>query len=153
MYIEGEDFVKLVEDLRYYMSLTPTVFIESYTPSNGGHIFPVLQLRDIKLYCMHYKTSDEAINAWERRKRRIRFENIYVLANSWDLQGNREYAERILKCGFKTVIFSDQNWEFPECIELPERMIRQNNRNLMKDIPKLPLKEFECIFNFVKWLN
>lgn len=41
------------------------------------------------------------------QKQRVNLDNIFSIANSWDLNGKLKYMERINNCGYKTVIFTD----------------------------------------------
>lgn len=76
LYFTCHDFALFINNLKYYLSLTPVEF--------SCDDFPILKLGDIKLFCQHYKNSNEAIDAWERRKERIDLNNIYVIATDRD---------------------------------------------------------------------
>ena len=41
--------------------------------------FPVAMLEDITLNLMHYKSFEEAVDAWETRKARINWDNLIVI--------------------------------------------------------------------------
>ena len=157
MFIEDENFVKLVENIEYYMSLDPDAIEDAF--HEGDLVYPKIAVGDIELCCLHYKNCNEAINAWNRRKNRINYNNIVVIANSWNLHNQKEYFTRIVKAGYKTVIFTLDNNELPECVQLPdwgkfmldERGIVRPNITDM--IPNSPYVYFEKFFDFVGWLN
>jgi uncharacterized protein (DUF1919 family) len=65
------DFIKFVNNLDFYLNETPRVVM--------GSQFPVGIIGDIRLYFMHYKTSDEALEKWEERKKRINRNKIFVI--------------------------------------------------------------------------
>lgn len=62
--VHASDYVRLLSNIDYYMDL-PLKFIS--TEKN----YPVGILDDVTLYFIHYKNEEEAIEKWERRKRRM----------------------------------------------------------------------------------
>ena len=46
--------------------------------------FPVMKISDITLYCVHYKTFEEAKEKWNQRKKRINYDNIYFIMSERD---------------------------------------------------------------------
>ena len=46
--------------------------------------FPLAMLGDITLNMMHYKTFEEAVDAWEKRKARINWDNLIVMMITTD---------------------------------------------------------------------
>lgn len=71
LYFLPDDFIKFVNNLDYYLSQVPVVTM--------GEKFPVGKIDDITINFMHYETPEEALNKWERRKRRINKDNIFIL--------------------------------------------------------------------------
>ena len=74
--ISAPDFVKLAEDLPYYMA-QPLVPMDSTEDIS----FPKGLLGDILINFVHYSTFEEAEAAWERRKARINWENLFFIAS------------------------------------------------------------------------
>ena len=71
------DFWKMISSLRHYMSCDLR-FIKSDRP------YPVAMLDDIVLYCNHYNTEHEVVDAWNRRKKRIVWDNIFLIVYDSD---------------------------------------------------------------------
>lgn len=70
MFIENENFVKLVENFEYYMSITAEPITDCYIdPIDEKVKYPKIKVDDISICCLHYKDCEEAIEAWERRKK------------------------------------------------------------------------------------
>lgn len=64
LYFLPSDFIKFVLNLDFYLNETPTV-------SDEGK-FPVGTFSDgLKIYFMHYKDKEEALEKWESRKREL----------------------------------------------------------------------------------
>ena len=65
------DFIKFVNNLEYYLALTPEVFM--------GKQYPIGKIGDITVFFMHYDSCESALSKWEERKARINFEKIFVI--------------------------------------------------------------------------
>ena len=78
LFLYPKDFIRLVKNLKHYMSIKLR-FIEE-----DGIDYPVGLLDDIKIYFMHYKNNEDAENKWEERKKRINYENIFIMMTDRD---------------------------------------------------------------------
>lgn len=72
------DYVRLLENLRWYMEqpITPCV--------DERFDYPCGMLADVEIRFNHYKTFEEAVAKWEERKRRINWDNLYIIAIDGD---------------------------------------------------------------------
>lgn len=73
IYFKASDFVKFCKNLKYYLSLDLKPIIQDQLS------YPVMKLGDITLYCVHYKSFEEVIESWDRRKKRVDFDNIFFI--------------------------------------------------------------------------
>lgn len=160
LFIEDENFVKLVENPEYYFNIEAKPLIEKYTDSVDSSIsYPKIVVDDVEICCLHYKNCKEAIEAWERRRKRINFDNIYVIGNSWNLHGNLELIQRLSNINYPTVIFTLPSEAINEkCIPLQGDFWRLDERGIVRPnitdlIPGEAYKYFEKMFDFVGWLN
>ena len=72
------DYVKLLENLRWYME-------QPITPYQDNRFdYPCGMLGDIEIRFNHYKTFEEAVAKWEERKQRINWDNLYIIAIDGD---------------------------------------------------------------------
>ena len=101
-YLLGEDFCKLCERPRHYLAINPIVADPSKYP---GFNFPVLQIGDIVVYCPHDVSGKTAAEAWVRRCKRVNFDKMIILANTWDLL-DKTYVDRLLKVPLPKIIYS-----------------------------------------------
>lgn len=98
MFIEDENFVRLVNNLEYYLSLDVQPLTDKYIdPIDPNISYPKIQVGDIELNCLHYKDCLEAIECWERRKLRVNYDNVFVIGNSWNMHG---YGTKFLQALF-----------------------------------------------------
>ena len=159
LYINGEDFVKLIESPKYYFSITPKPFIENYVePTNKKICFPLIKVGDLTIYCRHYRNCEDAIDAWNRRRKRIDFNNIYVIATSWNLLEKKALIKRVNDCKYPNVIFTYDKYIYSNCVHLKGNKWKKDERGFVK--PALPnysengyIRNFEEQFDFVKWIN
>lgn len=107
----AEDFLKFVSNLEEYLKMIPRKIKE--IP------FPILMLENIKLFCLHYKSCIEAIEAWERRKQRINYDNIFVIATDRDCD-NKNDLKALDKIKYDKIIFvSDANHKLKNGVYVP----------------------------------
>lgn len=145
LWLHQDDFLKFVMNLKEYIS-KDLIFIES------KYNYPVAMLGDIKIYFNHAKTEKEAKFDWDRRKKRINYENIFIIM--YDKDGiSKEDIRKLEKVNCKNkIVLSDK--EYPDIDYVIK--IEPNNRingeqYLDKDI--WGKRTFEKYFDFVKWLN
>lgn len=72
------DFVKMVENLEWYMQQP----IMPYEDSRFD--YPTGMLGDIEIRFNHYKTFEEAVSKWEERKKRINWDNLFIMGIDGD---------------------------------------------------------------------
>lgn len=76
MYMMAEDFVKFCSDIKYWVNQT-MVEVES------EYDFPVARLGEdgLTLYLVHYSSVAEAQRKWDERKKRINYDNLFIMMN------------------------------------------------------------------------
>ena len=85
LYLFSDDYIKFIYNLKHYMSIEP-IFItykeskyKKILEDRGGEniLCPIGVFDDIEIIFLHYKTSQEALLKWNRRKKRIEWDNLY----------------------------------------------------------------------------
>ena len=76
--LDAEDYIRFLKDPRNYLDAQ----LEFVPDTDKG--YPVGRLKDISLYFVHYHSPQEASEAWERRKKRIDWNNLFVLMTDRD---------------------------------------------------------------------
>lgn len=71
LFFTADDFIKFVNRLEYYLSISPEVMM--------GEKYPIGQLDDIKIYFMHFNSIEDALSKWEERKKRINPDRVFVI--------------------------------------------------------------------------
>lgn len=78
LYLDNEDFIKFLRAPRIY--LEERLFYKCQKLDSTKTIeFPVATLGNISINMMHYKTFEESVEMWERRKPRINWYNIFAV--------------------------------------------------------------------------
>lgn len=75
--IEMNDFVKMVEDLRWYMD-------QEIAKSSGPEAYPIGMLGDVRIQFVHYETFEQGVQQWNERKERINWENLFIVGTQKD---------------------------------------------------------------------
>lgn len=85
LFFTSDDYLKFLEQLRYYLDME-IEFID-FSESKNAELFhenqdvidhPIGKLDDIEVYFVHYKTKEEALEKWNRRKKRVNFDNLLI---------------------------------------------------------------------------
>lgn len=81
--IEPEDFVKICKNPREYLS--EDIKFDHWTISHGREV-PIGKIKDVEIIFSHASNADEAVNAWNRRRQRINWDNLVFIMedNNYD---------------------------------------------------------------------
>ena len=94
--------------------------------------YPVGLLEDVKVYFMHYSTCREAKDAWDRRKKRINWKKIVVLATDTE-----EFDEDVWRLWsqitYPKVLFTVSERKSSEVVNYPEYKELGSVPNLIPD--------------------
>lgn len=100
-------YLKLLENPKYYLSL-PLNFVkkskyDSMQKMGAGNSFPVAMLGDsnIELQFLHYASPTIAKEKWERRIKRIDWENLFIKYDCGKDYADQESVENFLKLPYK----------------------------------------------------
>lgn len=148
LYTYQNDFIKLIHNPEWYME-QDLVFIQS------EHTFPVAKLGDITLYFNHYKTPEDAEGCWEKRKKRIVWENLYIIMYERE-QFTREQILDLQSVKCKRLIVLTEHKTHTD-LDFVKYIKRSNkgrpDEQVFLDVDKFGIKTFEKQFDFVAWLN
>lgn len=83
---DGKYFVKFLREPHAY--LNKKLIEQAATESCN---YPIAKLGDIALHMIHYKTFEESVEAWERRKAKINWSNLFVTMVTGDKKTLEEF--------------------------------------------------------------
>ena len=106
LWLTPEDFVTALENFDEFIN-TPLLELK-----NSGMDYPVaIGAFNIKVYFMHYKSYEEAIEKWNERKKRINKDNLGVILSNY-LGGDKQLLKRFNDLPFKNkVVFTNNKWD------------------------------------------
>lgn len=87
LFLFAEDYVEFCRNIKYYLS-KQIIFIEKDKSKYNNYIlknYPIGKIDNIEIHFMHYKSKEEAIEKWEKRKKRINWDNIIFKFSQKDL--------------------------------------------------------------------
>lgn len=145
--IEMNDFVKMVKNLKWYME-------QELVELNEKSEYPMGILGDVKIYFIHYDSFKDAKTKWEERKKRINWDNIFIVGSEKD-QCTYDTIKNFEQLPYKNkVIFTHK--EYPEfssayCIKGFEEKEELGVITNFKD--QILKRRYLDDFNYVEFLN
>lgn len=140
LYLESQDFLKLVENLTFYMEIP--IKIKKENDLIIGY------LNDIKIIFLHYNEEEKAKEKWEERKKRIKWDKIFVICTDRDGFDNKCF-ERFKKLKYpKALITRNEEWKNEEfCVYLE----KYKNDKFIPDT--IPTRDFYQNNKIIELLN
>lgn len=78
LFLGNSAFIKFLNKPNEYLKEKLTYKGQRFDSTNN-YEYPVVLLGDIPINMMHYKTFEESVESWERRKARINWHNLFVM--------------------------------------------------------------------------
>lgn len=146
MMILNQDFKKLILNLEHYLKLIPEPCVDPNFPG-----VPCASLDDIILHFTHYKSSEEGINAWEKRKQRLDLKNLYIIISDIDLSEDDIKELQYANCK-KIIVMTSKDYGYDHCLYIPAFKGMEHVGELLSKTWGGKWK-FEEYFDFVNWVN
>lgn len=148
LWFEQSDFIKFVINLEYYLN-QDLVFIDS-----KEHSYPVAKLDDIQVNFQHYHSVEEARDGWERRKKRIKWDSIYIIMYEDDVTREELMLLENVSCKKLIVLTSSKNnLDLPYLKYIEKDKHGRDNDFVFLDSDFLGRLTFEKQWDYVEWLN
>ena len=104
------------------------------------------------MYFLRYSNNDEAKAAWERRKTRINYDNLYLIVYDKDGLTDDDYkAFGQINCKNKIILSDNENTKYTYFKKIIKKNSYNDNKYFIKD--KYGIRTFEDQWDFVDWLN
>lgn len=87
LFFFADDYVEFCRNIKYYLS-KEIIFIQRDFSKYKKYIikdYPIGKIDNIEIHFMHYKSCEEAKEKWDRRKKRINWNNIIFKFSQRDL--------------------------------------------------------------------
>lgn len=77
LFVQDQDYIKLLNHFEYYMK-KKLVYKRDEIDAHSRKRYPVMQLEDLEIHCNHAENPSEASEFWERKCKKINYDNLYV---------------------------------------------------------------------------
>ncbi len=77
MFFDEQDYLRFLHEPQAYLE-KDLIFKETKWQNELKFYYPVVELGDIAIHMNHYRSFDEAVDKWNRRKARINWYNLFV---------------------------------------------------------------------------
>lgn len=150
LYFNANDYIKFCQNLDYYLSLRLTE-----DDSRVEQPYLTAMCGDIRLFLVHYPTLEQAQEEWERRKKRVNYDNLFFLMNDRNgctEQDIKEFDQLPYK---NKVCFTHKQYsEYKSTYCIPGNENYQFIQSAMNYINRWGgVKRYYDYFDFVEWLN
>lgn len=152
-YFFSEDYIKFCKDLKSHLQaellpleLKDSKYKESIVKGHGDKVV-LGKVLDVEIVFVHYSSFKEAKEKWDRRKKRVNFDNLIVKYNDQNLFQEKHYEE-FKNLPYKNKIFFTANPKFKGEKDVVFVKKFQKDGYVLDDIK--PSKKY---FNVKKYLN
>ena len=148
LWLYPDDYIKFLKEPKKYLNY------KLYFCKEKGIDYPIGILKDIKIYFYHYNDETEALKAWDRRKKRINFDNLYIIFTDRDGCTYKNLKEFDNLPYNNKVVFTNKKYpEFKSAYYISGFEDEKQVGNLVETEGKIIKKHIYERFNYVKWLN
>lgn len=148
-------YIKLISNLKYYLDSELSFKEESfYNIANekrklDGHYYPIGLLKDIEIHFLHSANEDDARLKWNKRKKRVNYENIFFKFSDAYLC-DEEDLKKFESLNFnKKICFTAK--EYPKIKSIVWIKDFEENGNVLD--PFEFRWKYRKYFDVIKWLN
>jgi uncharacterized protein (DUF1919 family) len=141
LFVFSSDYIRLIKDLRSYLNyplefIDPkeSIYREQMEKYGTFNTYPIALLGDVEIHFLHYDNETVAREKWERRVKRIDYNNLIVKFCDRDLATN-EHIDEFLKLDFERKICLTSSRYSPKgCITLREFILDNEWHNFRKSV-------------------
>lgn len=146
--LDGEDFIMFLENLTYYLN-KDFQFIHTNEVD-----YPVAKLDDIEVRFVHYRTEKECIDSWNRRKQRILWDKLFIVATDHDGMKNEMLLERFDNLPYQNkIMFTSEEYpKYEWAICVPQFRGRPQVRIMTEFADFKGTRYYETCFDLAKWI-
>ena len=144
-----KQYLRFVSNLEYYLQ-KELVFID-----DPQYPHPVAMLEDVKLVFNHYDSVEQAAEAWNRRRKKVNYSNIFII---FDDIADAQYQDLVefnqIKCAGKVILTAKKYDDIPNTIQISKYKHSGNMKAYLLDKSIWTGKNAaDKDFDFIRWLN
>lgn len=99
LYFFSKDYIKFVSNLEYYLSLdaielnlNESKYYDILYSRHGNNVI-LGRVDDVEIVFLHYSSIDDALTKWNKRRKRVNFNNLIVKFNDQNLFSVNDFYE------------------------------------------------------------
>lgn len=104
LYFQSSDYIRFLKNIKYYLSIE----MNAINPEESKYFNQLTnkntiigKIDDIEVFFVHYHTANEAIEKWNKRRKRVNFDNIVIKfndQNNFNVDDLNEYRKLDFDC-------------------------------------------------------
>lgn len=151
LWMYDKDFLKFVHNLKEYLSYD-LKFV------HGIDETPTAYCGDILIHFNHYHSDEEANEKWVERKKRVNFDNLFIIMADQPDGGVITHEDMLslkdVKCKGKIVFTVKDYDDMDYLVHLPKDPVKDCvNMYMFDKSPILGRYRWERVWDYVSWLN
>lgn len=154
--MDSESFISFLENMEHYLnSKLEFLEIADGEEYDFGQIkgYPIGKIDDIKIHFVHYKSFEDAEIKWNERKKRINFENMFVVMSDKD-NCTDEIIDRYSKINYPKVFYTHRPVLKYDFMCYVPGFEKENEVGVITRYSDFSgNRYFEKYFDFVNWIN
>ena len=147
LYFQPDEFIKFIDNLEYYLALEVKEVVDDTVR------FPIGIIGDVKIYFLHYKSFNEAKEKWDKRKKRVNFNNIYVIFTDRD-GCNKEMMKKFDSLKIKNkIIFTHKKFDDIKSAKYIKGFENDKSVGILSEYENILGKRYLDQFKYIEWFN
>ena len=141
------DFLKFCRNLQYYLNQEPEY---QYDAEEG---YPICLIGDIYVFAMHYKSFDEFKESWNRRKKRVNYNNLFIMMTDRD-GFEEDMLGKLASIPYPKILFSHKEYPSYDFVCYVKQFKRESQvGDMFKYADIFGNRYYEKVVDIVSWLN
>lgn len=148
MYFNTSDFIKFVKNIDHYINF------EWVEVPNDNYNYPIAKIDDIIVHLVHYEDIKQAKEKWDLRKKRINYDNIFIIAVERDgctIDDIKQFNN--LNFNNKVIFTKDSMPQYQSAYHIPNTKEGDMVMDICKYKSKLSSKRWIDDFDYVSFFN
>lgn len=146
LYMSANDFIQFLEKMPYYLEVDVTEY-------SSGRKYPEGKLGDLILEFVHYESFTAAKIKWDERKKRINWQNLFVMMTEQD-GATEDTVKRFDALPYKNkVIFTQKKYDqYNSAFYIENRGNAGKVASLFEFLPYSAKRGYDA-FDYIAWFN
>lgn len=107
LFFKPDSFLNYVERIKHYNE-------KELVKVPGKEKYPVGKIEDVEIHFLHYSSFEKAREDWDRRKKRVNYDNIVVIMTDWEIR-TKETIEAFGRLPYPKILLTNKQLEYPYC--------------------------------------